>query len=100
MYGWFDLNHFSWAGPDKSGLPVISWPFSIVEALPGGTSSQSISLRLSPNGRLVLGILLNYHVRIYSLAAMMSLFYTFVKNRAQLFKTSLAYNVIVKTSTY
>ena len=38
MYGWFDLNHFSWAGSDLSGSPVIRWSVSSKEALPGGTS--------------------------------------------------------------
>ena len=31
MYGWFDLNHFSWAGSDLSGSPVIRW--SVVNKL-------------------------------------------------------------------
>ena len=35
-YGWFDLNHFSWAG---SGL---KWSVSSVEALPEGISSPYI----------------------------------------------------------
>ena len=35
------MKHFSWAGSDLSGLPIISWSFSCVEALPGGTSSHS-----------------------------------------------------------
>ena len=38
------MNHFSRAGSDLSGSPVIRWPVSIEEALPGGTSSPSISL--------------------------------------------------------
>ena len=38
MYRWFDLNHFSWAGT------VIRLSVGSVEALPGGTSSPSISL--------------------------------------------------------
>ena len=39
MYGWFYLNHYSWAGSDLSSkLSVCS-----VEALPGVRSSQSLS---------------------------------------------------------
>ena len=45
----FDLNHFSWVASDMYGLPVIRWPVSSVEALPGGTSSSSISI--DHNGR-------------------------------------------------
>ena len=48
MYGWFDLNHFSWTDSDLCGEQVIRWSVINVEALPGGTSSPSISL--SPNG--------------------------------------------------
>ena len=39
MYGRFDLNHFTY----------VRWSVSNLEALPGGTSSPSISL--SPSGR-------------------------------------------------
>ena len=49
-YRWFDLNHVSWTGSDQSGLPVIRWSVSSVKALPGGTSSPSISL--DPNWRV------------------------------------------------
>ena len=44
MYGWFDLNHFSSAGSELKGYPVIRWSVGSVEALPRNTSSPSISL--------------------------------------------------------
>ena len=51
MYGWCDLNPFSWAESDKNVLPVIRWSVSSFKAFPVGTCISSPSISLGPNGR-------------------------------------------------